>query len=179
MTHRLIYGLLLLTLLSPGLMCHADTTYEIQLNSHYLFLDISEKRGPQYSDDFANTGIVVSAYREAGRYIAWGAAIEYATPINRDAEFGNGDILGFRPVNYLLQINDNLASEFYLGAAQYNWEKTARGYYFGGNIRYRFSNTALSLVADYRFHQDMAYDSPLGDVIVQGSSIGGGIIFHF
>lgn len=174
-----LYILAVATIFAQTEQTLADTTYEIQLNSHYLFLDISEKRGPQYSDDFANTGFVVSAYRQASRNKSWGAAIEYAIPVNRDAEFGDGDVLGFRPVNFLIQINDTLASEFYLGAAQYNWEKTARGYYFGANIRYRFANTPVSLVADYRFHQDMAYDSPLGDVIIQGSSVGGGIIFHF
>lgn len=175
----LIHFLVLSAITGVTLICQAETGYEIQINSHYLFLDISEKRGPQYSDDFSNIGVVLSAYRQAGRTISLGAAIEYAIPVDRNAEFGDGDILGFRPVNFLVQINDKLASEFYLGAAQYNWEKTARGYYFGTNIRYRFANSPVSLVGDYRFHQDMAYDSPLGDVIVQGSSVGGGIIFHF
>lgn len=174
-------GLLILMLVCSLLAVDviADTAYELQINSHYLFLDISEKRGLQYSDDFSNTGIVLSAYRKAGRDSSWGAAVEFATPIDRNAAFGNGKVLGFRPVNYLLEINDRLATEIYLGAAQYNWEKTARGYYFGANLRYKLANQSISLVADYRFHQDMAYDSPLGDVIVQGSSVGAGVIFHF
>jgi len=176
---RLSCLMLVLASSTYGINIQAQTAYELQLNSHYLFLDISEKRGPQYSDDFLNTGIVLSAYRQAGRNSSWGAVIECATPANRNAAFGNGNILGFRPVNYLLDINAKLAAEFYLGAAQYNWEKTARGYYLGTNVRLKLKGYPISLVADYRFHQDMAYDSPLGDVIVQGSSIGTGIIFHF
>jgi hypothetical protein len=178
---RNILSLTLLALLSITYLSsvsHAETNYEIQLTSHYLFLDISEKRGLRYSDDFSNAGIQLGAYREAGRNIYWGAVIEYATPINRDAAFGDGNILGFRPVNYLVEVNETLAAEFYLGAAQYNWEKTARGYYFGTNNRLKLKNQPLSLCADYRFHQDMAYDSPLGEVIIQGSSIGVTLIYH-
>lgn len=170
--------LILLSIATLSSVSHAETNYELQLTSHYLFLDISEKRGPQYSDDFSNAGMQLGAYREAARNIYWGAVIEYATPIDRDAAFGDGDMLGFRPINYLVQLNDTLAAEFYLGAAQYNWEKTARGYYFGTNIRFKLKNQPISLCADYRFHQDMAYDSPLGDVIIQGSSVGVALIFH-
>ncbi len=154
-----------------------ETHYEIQINSHALNLDISEKRGPRYSDDFINAGFVLGAYRDVTRNTAWGAVVEYTQEVNRDAPFGDGDILGFRPVNYLRQINDTFAAEIFLGAAQYNWEKTARGYYFGGNIRWKL-HPSMSLSLDYRFHQDMAYDSPLGDVIIQGTSVGLAWVFH-
>lgn len=155
-----------------------STHYEIHLNSHALNLDISEKRGPRYSDDFINAGIVLGAYRESGRNRYWGAVVEYATELNRDAPFGDGTVIGFRPVNYLIDINDRYAAEFYLGASQIKWEKTARGYYLGCNLRWKMRER-LSLALDYRWHQDMAYDSPLGDVIIQGASVGGGLVFHF
>jgi len=158
---------------------HADTRYEIQVSTHALFFDISEKRGPRYSDDFNNAGIGFAAYRSSGRNTSWGAVVEFATAIDRDAEFGDGKMMGFRPVNFLYAFNDRLFAEIYLGAAQYKWEKTARGYYLGSNIRWNLQNKPIALAFDYRFHQDMAYDSALGDVIVQGPSVGLMAVYHF
>lgn len=161
-------------------ICHcanADTHFEIQLSAQKLNLSIDEKRGPAFADTSNHAGIALAAYRQAGRYSKFGAVIEYSHPLGRDAELGSGKMAGFRPLNFLYTFNEKWDAELYLGAAQYEWEKTARGYYIGGNWRYKMS--VFTLAADYRYYQDLAYDSPDGDIIVDGSGLSMKIIFDF
>jgi len=155
----------------------AETNFELQLSTQTMNLRISEKRGPTFEDSSSNIGIGLAVYRRASQSSSFGAVIEYSNPMGREAEFGSGKITGIRPVNWLYSFGNAWESELYLGAAQYQWEKTARGYYWGVNLRRKFNK--LSLAVGYRYYQDLGYDSSLGDVIVDGNSFGLSLNYSF
>ena len=147
----------------------AETTFELAGGLGQYALDIDSKRGIQVEDDSDAFNFSVAAYRTSTETTSWGAVFEVSTPSGRnDALPGSGRILGFRFADYLSQINENSAYEVYMGFAQFDWLKKANGYYLGANYRYNLFGEKSGLMIDAKYYQDLAYDSPTGDDIVDG-----------
>ncbi|HEY7771814.1 MAG TPA: hypothetical protein VIC26_01425 [Marinagarivorans sp.] len=161
----------------------ADTFFEASISAGERQLDVFRKRAPQIEDDAIFIGVAVAAYRTLSAKAAWGGVIETLQPIGRDKDIENGDgtLLGFRPINYLYRWDNNLATELFFGAAQYDWIKKASGYYLGGNARYYFGERKRYAVAlEYRYFQDLAHDGgPGGDQIVDGPGVGLLLYYRF
>jgi len=95
--------------------------------------------------------------------------LEYSLPIGRDSALpGSGQLIGFRPINYLVKYGEKSAIEYYAGVGQFDWRKTANGYYFGFNYRYNIFSDNSGIMADFKYYQDLAFDSAEGDDIVDG-----------
>ncbi|MFL0804802.1 MAG: hypothetical protein K6L81_13885 [Agarilytica sp.] len=155
-----------------GLMClpvSAESFYEFSLGGSKLALDIDQKRGTQYEDNASAAVFALGAYRHASTKSAWGAVIEYTLPVSREEGLpGSGRLVGFRVLNYLRYIGDDASVEAYAGAAQYEWQKTANGYLFGMSYKYGLLGQNVGLIVDLKYYQDLAFDSALGDDIVDG-----------
>jgi len=173
-----IYGVGILSLLF-ACSSFADTFFELTLGVGKYELDVTEKRGINFEDNFNAINLSVAAYRSISDKSAWGAVIDVINPSGRDSHFGSGRIIGLRPVNYLRRWDDFLVSEFFFGVAQYNGDQKANGYYLGANARYSPVNTAFSFGLEYRYYQDLAYDSGLGDKIVDGPSVSVSVKYRF
>jgi len=157
----------------------AETHYEFTIGGGVYALDVDQKFGDQIEDDSSVTSISFGVYRDSGSEEStdetldeqsfWGAVIEYSMPLGRDDNLpGNGQMIAFRPVNYLMLLDESSSMEFYAGIAQFDWIKTANGYLFGFNYRYNLFGESSGLMADFKYYQDLAYDSPQGDDIVDG-----------
>lgn len=147
----------------------AETTFELAGGLGQYALDIDSKRGIQIEDDSDAFNFSVAAYRTSTATTSWGAVFEVSTPSGRDDSLpGSGRMLGFRFADYLSQINENSAYEVYFGFAQFDWLKKANGYYLGANYRYDLFGEKSGLMLDTKYYQDLAYDSPTGDDIVDG-----------
>ncbi len=159
--------------LIPVRQVWAESFFEIAVAGGERQLDIFRKEAPDDVDDASYIGLSLAAYRKTGEKSAWGGVIEVLKPIGRDSTVGSGRVLGFRPVNYLLDWNQWLTTELFMGAAQYNWIKNASGYYFGTNVRIRFGHQERYAVGlDYKYFQDLAHDGgPGGDQIIDGPSV--------
>ncbi len=147
----------------------AETFYEASVGVSRYALDIVSKRGPTFED--TSTGVIgtIAAYRQTSPRSAWGAAIEYTSPIGREDDLlGSGKILGFRVLNYLRDVGGGTSVELYAGAAQFDWERTANGYLLGLAVRYNLYKDKAGLTLDSKYYQDLAYDSDNGDEIVDG-----------
>ena len=158
-----------------------DSFYEVSIAGGERQLDIFRKAASADVDDAAYIGLSLAAYRKSGDNSAWGGVIEILSPIGRDNTIGSGRILGFRPVNYLLDWNQWLSTELFMGAAQYNWIINASGYYLGGNVRYRFGGRGrYALGVDYKYFQDLAHDGgPGGDQIIDGPALSVQLHYRF
>lgn len=157
----------------------AETFYEISAGGSELALDITRKRGEDFADDGSALNLAIGAYRQSSSKTAWGAVIELTSPIGREDDLpGNGRILGLRPLNFFWYVGNKLSIEAYAGAAQYEWRKTANGYYFGTSIRYEWRST-VGLGLDLKYYQDLAFDSPEGDDIVDGFNTGVKLFYRF
>ncbi len=164
--------------LPAGAWC--ETFYELAVGASRYSLSITRKRGEDFKDESDALNISLGAYRSASEKSAWGAVIEYIRPVGREDELpGDGSILGFRPLNYLRYVGGNTNVELYAGAAQYEWRKTANGYYFGTSIRYEMLDNRLGLGLDVKYYQDLAFDSPEGDDIVDGFNPGLKLFYRF
>jgi hypothetical protein len=157
----------LLAINSPAAL--SETTLELTGGLGQYALDIDSKRGIQVEDDSDAFNFSVAAYRTSTATTSWGAVFEVSIPSGRDDALpGSGRMLGFRFADYLSKINDNSAYELYAGFAQFDWLKKANGYYFGANYRYDLFGEKSGLMLDAKYYQDLAYDSPTGDDIVDG-----------
>jgi hypothetical protein len=179
--HMKFYGIYGVGILSLLFACssYADTFFELTLGVGKYELDVTEKRGIDFEDDFNGTNIGFAAYRFISDKSAWGAAIDVVNPSARDSHFGSGRIIGFRPVNYLRRWHDFFVSELFFGVAQYDGDQKAYGYYLGANARYSPVNLPFSVGIEYRYYQDLAYDSALGDKIVDGPSVSLSLNYRF
>lgn len=158
----------------------SESFFEIGAGGSRLALDIVSKRGETFADDTSAANFSIGAYRQSTENSAWGGVIEYTVPTARDDLPGNGEILGLRPINFLYYIGGSASIEFYGGAAQYHWRKTANGYYFGSNFRYEFYGNRLGLGLDVKYYQDLAIDLPeVGDEIVDGFNTGLKLFYRF
>lgn len=166
----------------------ADTFFEVGVIAGQRQIDVFRKRAPQIEDDAHYAGAIVGAYRTVSLLpngqpkAAWGGVIEVLNPLNRESNLpGNGQILGFRPVNYLRYWGKSVSTEFYFGAAQYRWIKHASGYYLGANARFALGETSrFAIMADYKYFQDLIHDGgPGGDQVIDGPSVGLGLIYRF
>ncbi len=162
-----------ISILVLGFICmpvSAESFYEFSLGGSQLALDIDQKRSAQREDDSTAATFALGAYRHASTKSAWGAVIEYTLPVSREEALpGSGRLLGFRVLNYLRYIGDEASIEAYVGAAQYNWQKTANGYLFGVSYKYGLLGQNVGLIADFKYYQDLAYDFDGGnDIIVDG-----------
>lgn len=165
----------------------ADTFVEAGLMAGQRQIDVFRKRAPQIEDDANFVGAFVGAYRTVSLLpngqpkAAWGGVIEVLKPLNRESSLpGNGQVLGFRPVNYLQYWGNNISTEFYFGAAQYRWIKSASGYYLGANARFALGETSrFAIMVDYKYFQDLIHDGgPGGDQVIDGPSVGLGLIYR-
>jgi len=163
---------LLVLIFSPVLVIspsYADTLFEVTGGVSRFALDVDSKRGTQIEDDSNATSFSIAAYRSSTSTTSWGAVFEVTSALGRDEELpGSGRMLGFRFADYLVKINDDSAYELYAGFAQFDWLKKANGYYFGANYRYDLFGEKSGLMLDTKYYQDLAYDSPTGDDIVDG-----------
>ena len=161
---------LILGLLLPAVAQSAETHFELGIGAGYLDLDLTQKRGPDFVDQTSAYTVMLGAYRSTeDSRLLWGAAIEYTRPTGRDDSHpGSGAILGFRPINVRRHWSEALSSEFHAGIARYEWEKSAAGYYLGGNLRYSLPRLPLTLGLEVKYYRDLAYDNPFGDQIVEG-----------
>ena len=173
-----IYGVGLLSLLF-ACSSLADTFFELTLGAGKYELDVTEKRGVDFEDNFNGINLGFAAYRSISDKSAWGMAIDVVNPSARDSKFGSGRIIGFRPVNYLRRWHDLFVSELFFGVAQYNGDRKANGYYLGANARYSPVNIPFSVGVEYRYYQDLAYDTSLGDRIVDGPSVSLSLKYRF
>lgn len=157
----------------------AEANYEFTIGAGVYALDVDQKFGEQIEDDSNAASFSFGVYRDSGAEEStddnlnnqsfWGAVIEYSVPLGRDDNLpGNGRMIGFRPVNYLMVFDESSSMEFYAGIAQFDWIKTANGYLFGFDYRYNLFGEGSGLMADFKYYQDLAYDSPQGDDIVDG-----------
>jgi len=147
----------------------SETFYELSVGAGKHLLSVTRKRGEDVKDESQVINFSFGAYRSASEKSAWGGVIEYIMPVGREGGLpGGGEILAFRPLNYLRYIGTNASIELYAGAAQYEWSKTTNGYYFGTSIRYELLDHRLGIGVDIKYYQDLAVDSPEGDDIVDG-----------
>lgn len=153
-------------------LAFAESFFELSTGVSKLALDVDQKRGTQIEDNSTAINLSIGAYRASTESSYWGAVIEISSAINRDGNLpGNGRLIGFRFADYLRKINDNSSVELYAGFAQFNWKKKANGYYFGTSYRYDLFSKGSGLMFDAKYYQDLAYDSPQGDDIVDGFQI--------
>ena len=103
-------------------LAQAQTQFELTAGLGYHQLEIFRKAAPADHDNTATAKLALGAYRQVSQH-AWGAVAEHITPINRTNTTGSGKITGFRPVNYRYYWSDSIATELFLGAAQYDWIK--------------------------------------------------------
>lgn len=182
---KTIWGLALIVFAANS---HAASFFEVSAGPSRLALDITRLFDPNFSDDSTAMNFALGAYRHSSNHSAWGAVIEYTQPTGRDKSLpGDGSIVGFRPINYLRSIGTRASVELYAGAAQYQWRRTANGYYFGTSLRYEFDDINLSVGVDAKFYQDLAHDSTgtsagiseSSDNIVQGFNTGIKLFYRF
>jgi hypothetical protein len=153
-------------------VCHsvgAETFYEFTGGIGQYALDVDQKRGQQIEDNSSAVNFSIGSYRSSTDTSWWGAVIEFSSASGRDEELpGSGNITGFRFADYLKQINESSSFEAFAGFAQFDWKKKATGYYIGVNYRYELFDKNTGLMFNIKYYQDLAYDSPEGDDIVDG-----------
>ncbi len=147
----------------------ADTFYEVSTGIGQLAIDVDQKRGQQIEDNSKVANLGFGAYRMTSPNSAWGTALELAVPIGRDEALpGSGKIIALRVADYWYRFNDSNSIEVYAGFAQFDWKKKANGYYTGANYRYNVFGKNAGLMLEAKYYQDLAYDSPEGDDVVDG-----------
>lgn len=147
----------------------AESFFELSTGVSKLALDVDQKRGTQIEDNSTALNVSIGAYRASTETSYWGAVIEVSSAISRDSNLpGSGKLIGFRFVDYLKKITEKSSFEVYAGFAQFDWKKKANGYYFGANYRYDAFSKNSGLMLESKYYQDLAYDSPEGDDIVDG-----------
>lgn len=142
-------------------------------------LDIEEKRGPDFSDDFSTIRFGLGAYRWASEKSSWGFVVEFENASGRDHDIGSGRLIGFRPINWRYMWLDNLSTEVFAGAARYEWEKTAIGYYAGTKLNYTLDDLPIILSAEAKYYHELSYDTANGDIFVSGPSVGMNVSYTF
>lgn len=158
----------------------AETDFEISAGVSQFAIDVDQKFGTQIEDNSTATSYSFAAYRHISNEAAWGAAIEYTLPLGRDNSLpGSGRLIGFRVINYLGQISEKTSFEAYAGFARYDWIKTANGYLFGLAYRYDIFGENTGIMFDAKYYQDLAYDSPQGDDIVDGFNTSIKLFYRF
>ncbi len=161
--------LLIFTLLSNNNTARAEVKFEVTGGISRYALDVDRKFAPQIEDDSTATSFSFGVYRSSTDETSWGAVLEYSLPVGRGSSLpGNGQLLGFRPVNYLVKYSKKFSVEYYAGIGQFDWTKTANGYYFGFDLRYNIFGENAGIMTDFKYYQDLAFDSPEGDDIVDG-----------
>ena len=162
-------ALIFLSLLLVSNAVMAEIKIELTGGAGRYALDVDRKFAPQIEDDSTVANFSVGVYKSSAVDASWGAVIEYSLPIGRDSDLpGNGRLLGFRPVNYLVRYSKEISVEYYAGIGQFDWTKTANGYYFGFNVRYDIFAENAGIMTDFKYYQDLAFDSAEGDDIVDG-----------
>ncbi len=147
----------------------AEVFYEVTAGASKLALDIEQRLGTQTEDDSTALNFSIAAYRNSTETSYWGAVIEVSSAISRDDDLpGSGRIIGFRFADYLKKVGEHSAFEVYAGFAQFDFIEKANGYYFGANYRYDVFSKGSGLLLETKYYQDLSYDSPQGDDIVDG-----------
>ena len=160
---------------------HAKTDIELSLSAAQVSFSVKEKGGgPTFKDNSKLINFGVGAYRKVTDESAWGVVVEYAKPLDRENELpGNGTILALRPVNWRYQWNHNTSSELFFGAAKYDWQKAAIGYYAGAELSYSPRKSHLYLGVQLKYFHDLTYDTSQDDLFVNGSSFGVKVGYKF
>ncbi len=167
-------GLLGVLLTCGSMTVNAKTDIEFSVSALEFNLTAKEKGGgPEYKDDSNAVNFSVGAYRNVTDESAWGVVAEYSNPLGRsNALAGNGSVLAIRPINWRYQWSYNLSSDLFFGAAKYDWEKAAIGYYAGAELSYAPRRTGLRLGVQIKYFHDLTYDTSNGDLFVNGASYG-------
>ena len=172
--------LVLCTLLLVNNKAQAEVKFEVTGGVTRYILEVNQKFGTRIEDHSNASNFSFGVYRSSTEDTSWGAVLEYILPIGRDSDLpGNGQLLGFRPINYLIKYSKKSSVEYYAGVAQYDWRKTANGYYFGFDYRYNLFNDNSGIMADFKYYRDLAFDSIEGDDIVDGYSAGFKLYYNF
>ena len=165
--------ILIIGLLTTSYLSYAKTNIEFAVAVTDINLNITELRQSQPDDNQTTVNFGLGAYRWITESSAWGAVIDYSTPISRNDDFsGDGRILALRPVNWRYRWTNNFTSELFLGAAKYNSRKSAIGYYAGVELSYSPKLSDFRIGLQYKHYQDLTYDVSGGDFFANGSSIG-------
>lgn len=180
MKQHFFYKLIAIILLSLTHSTWADSHIEAFIAAQYLSLNNTQNRGSDTKDKHTSLGAGIGIYRTSTNSTSYGFVVEISQPITRDDLPGSGQIIGVRPINYLKKYSTHWSQEFYGGFAQYEWIKSAGGYYLGSNIRYRLSSAPLALAFELKYYQDLNYDdSEFDDLIAQGFNSGITLIYNF
>jgi len=164
-----IFRILVLFMTTLSYQVSAETLFELTAGVGQFALDVDQKRGQQIEDNSTALNFSAAAYRASSDVSYWGAVFEISSGISRDENLpGSGRLIGFRFADYLRKLNDHSSIEVYAGLAQFDWIKKANGYYFGVNYRYALFTEGSGLMIESKYYQDLAYDSPQGDDIVDG-----------
>lgn len=168
-------------MLSALLSSHtlAQSHIEIFTGLQQLTISTTQNGGVGIKDKPSSVTAGIGAYREHKENVAYGFVVEISQPYSRKDLPGNGKVVGVRPINYLKTYSKHWKHEIYGGFAQYQWEKSAAGYYVGSNIRYSLASTTLSIVLDIKYYQDLSYDAKPDDLIAQGFNTGLFLSYHF
>lgn len=180
MKRHFFYKLITMSLLSLTHAVWADSHLEAFIAAQYVDIKTTHNRGPTTLDKHTSLGAGIGIYRASTQSTSYGFVVEISQPISRDDLPGSGKIIGVRPINYLKQYSTHWSQEIYAGFAQYEWIKSAGGYYLGSNIRYRLPNTSLSVALELKYYQDLNYDdAEFDDLIAQGFNSGITLIYNF
>ena len=180
MKRHFFYKLIVIGLLNLTHTAWADSHIETFIAAQYLNLINTQNRGLDTKDKHTSLGAGIGIYRASSDNTSYGFVVEISQPIARDDLPGSGRIIGVRPINYLKKYSTRWSQEIYGGFAQYEWIKSAGGYYLGSNVRYQLSNTSLSVAFDLKYYQDLNYDDPeFDDLIAQGFNSGITLIYNF
>jgi len=180
MKQYFFYTLTIISLLNITHTAWAESHIEAFIAAQYLALNNTQNRGTDTKDKHASLGAGFGIYRASTDSTSYGFVVEISQPVSRDDLPGSGKIIGVRPINYLKRYSARWSQEIYGGFAQYEWIKSAGGYYLGSNIRYRLANAPLSVALDLKYYQDLNYDdSEFDDLIAQGFNSGITLIYTF
>ena len=169
-----------LLLLSASIQAKSDIS--VFTGVSYLDLDIEENRsatGIDINDSFSTVRFGVAAYRWSTEKSAWGFVAEIEQAFGRDSDEGSGRLLGVRPVNWKYQWNPSISTQMFFGAARYEWEEGANGYYAGASLDYKLPNTSVAISFEGRYFRDLNYDTNNGDLFINGPSIGLNVSYQF
>lgn len=152
---------------------YAEPYIDLNLSVDQRFMEVFRFNVGNVPEESLSMGAGISAFRRLSDSSSLGIGLEYFVPQNRELEDGSGKIIGFKLADYRKRINDKYAIEYFFGFAQYDWIKTASGYY-GGLIGHYHPNpkSPWSIGLALRHYEGLTHDGgPGGDQFVNGQTV--------
>ena len=173
------YTLAAITLLAAG-QSYSSSFMELNLSVDQRFMEVFRFNVDNRPEESQSFGAGIAAYRPLSSSSSLGVAVEYFVPHGRDLEAGSGKITGFRFADYRKQYSPRWDIEYFFGFAQYDWIKTATGYYGGIIGHYKLKmNSPWSLGFALRHYEGLTHDGgPGGDQWVNGQVVSLGIHYR-